>query len=446
MDGLLKMKWLLDMQRKEQTIFFLIILLPVLLSGCAQPGGISDQQTPIGSIWEVPADDRGTYNWEFAPPIAQEQYAGYTLAAQNLKDYSFTDILASEGNQTDDVQIAIRGMVEDPENPIAAVIGGTSNEATMRAASLVNFFNVPMVIPTADGDNLLPSNNLWAFRLSAPGSAYANYLFGTLLTKAEFGSDPEITDELPRLNIAILYEGNTFGESAAVATVRAAMELGLGVGVYASFPPVTPDAARLNILLNRVETEGIHLVYLISNDPGVAKTLVQLFNSRIPALSRPVLVGQSGGFASQDFIDSPEAEGIYILRQQLVPEDCPANIKSIYEAQTYAAVTLLDLAVEQVIGSQTASTWDASINNFIDKALNKQTDRVTDFREKVRDDLKQTDTIVPCVGKVSFENTGQVKNPSFEVITVINGETIIGPIDDFINAVKVKSLLASFNE
>lgn len=431
-------------EKKKQNISPIVLTLffIILLTGCA--GSLSDSggEVTVGSLWEVPVDERGVVSWDYASPVAQEQHTGYTLAGENLSEYPFTDIFSAEGNQQDDVQIAVRGMVEENENPIAALIGATTNEATMRAASLVNFFNVPMIVPTASGDNLLPSNNLWAFRLSAPGSAYAKYLFGTLLTKSEFGSDPEVTGESPKLNIAILYEGNTFGESAAVATVRAAKELGVGVGVYASFPPETPNSARLNILLNRVEDEGVHLVYLISSDPGVAKTLVQLLHSGIPDYAMPVLVGQAGGFASLDFIDSPEAEGIYILRQQVHPENCPANIKSIYEAQTYAAVHLLDLAVQQVIENQPAQKWYA----FINETINEQTDRVAAFREEVRDVLKQTDTIVPCVGKVAFENTGHVKNPSFELITVTNGEIKIGPIDDFINAVKVESLLGSLKE
>jgi hypothetical protein len=289
----------------------LTIFSTILLAGCARSVSNSGTDVSVGTLWEVPVDDRGMVSWDNASPVAQEQYTGYTLAGENLSEYPFTDIISAEGNQQDDVQIAIRGMVEENENPIAALIGATTNEATMRASSLVNFFNVPMIVPTANGDNLLPSNNLWAFRLSAPGSAYAKYLFGTLLIKSEFGSDPEVTGEVSKLNIAILYEGNTFGESAAVATVRAAMELGVGVDVYASFPPETPDSATLNILLNRVVEEGVHLIYLVSSDPGVAKTLVQLLQSGIPNYAMPVLVGQAGGFASQD-LSIPRRQKGYI--------------------------------------------------------------------------------------------------------------------------------------
>jgi hypothetical protein len=160
----------------------------------------------------------------------------------------------------------------------------------------------------------------------------------------------------------------------------------------------------------------------------------------------PVLVGQAGGFASQEFIESPEAEGIYILRQKVVPESCPATIKSVYEAQTYAAVYLLDQAVEQVIEDPAAPKWYDAVLNFVKDPINEQTNRVTSLRENVRDALKLIDTNLPCIGKVAFENTGQVKNPSFELITVTNGEIQIDPIDLFINAFNTQGMLGSLED
>jgi ABC-type branched-subunit amino acid transport system substrate-binding protein len=429
--------------KMDRTIirFVALGLLTILsLTGCAQSESVFSSKLPLGSMWEVFVEDDGEVDWDSASPVAQEQHAGYTLAGETLDNYAYNDIYSSEGNQQDDVQIAIREMVENEDDPVVAVIGATTNEATMRAASLVNFFNVPMIVPSAVGDNLLPSNNLWAFRLSAPGSAYANYLFGSLLTKADFGIDTENTNASPKLNIAILYEGNTFGESAAVATARAAKQLGIGIGVYANFPPDTPDPARLNILLNAVKDEGVHLVYLVSSDPAVAKTLAQLFKSGFEPITMPVLVGQAGGFASMNFLESPVAERIYVIRQKLVTENCPANVKSLFQAQTYAAVFLVDQAIQEAERNQLTPEWYEF--NF-----NKEdTNELAAFREVVRDIIKQTDSNLPCVGPVAFDNAGGIKIPLFELIVVKNGEIQIDPIDDFVFEVEVETLLDSYNE
>ena len=127
--------------RKYGPVLLLIFLL-LFLPACTQSSSISSQDFPIGSLWEVPVDDSGEVDWWYASSVASEQHTGYTLAGENLEDYAFEDVISSEGNQQSDVQVAIRSMVEDDENPVVALIGATTNEVTIRAASLVNFFNV----------------------------------------------------------------------------------------------------------------------------------------------------------------------------------------------------------------------------------------------------------------------------------------------------------------
>jgi ABC-type branched-subunit amino acid transport system substrate-binding protein len=372
-------------------------------------------------------EENGKANWESASPIAQEQHTGYAQAGETLEDYGYRDIVSSEGNQQDDVQVAVREMVEDRSDPVVAMIGATTNEATMRAASLVNFFNVPMVVPSAVGDNILPSNNLWAFRLSASSSAFASYVFGTLLTKDEFGIETDDTDAQPKLSIGVLYEGNTFGESAAVETALAAQQLGIGIGVYASFPPNTPDPARLNVLMNAIKDEDVHLVYLISNDPAVARVLVQTINKRLEANEKPVLVGQAGGFASQDFLESSDAERVYVVRQKLVTNNCPEELTTLYQGQAYAAVYLLDQAIQEAKADQPVLKW------YEVNPLNRNTNEMSDFRENIRDILRQVEGDIPCVGPVEFDNMGQLKQPVFELIMMRNGISVPFPMTYLVN-------------
>ncbi len=402
-----------------------LLLLGLVFAGC-EPELTSD--TTVGSLWQVSLDKNGDADWLSASSVAQEQYQGYTLANDHLSEVIFKNTVAGEGIHPDDIQMAIRSMVE--QDQVVAVIGATTNQATMRVASLVNFFNVPMIVPSANGDNLLPSNNLWAFRLSAPGSAYANYIFGSALTKINMGSND---DAKSVLKIAILYEQNTFGESAAVATARAAMLQEMEIGVYASFSPENPDPDRMGNLVNQVIENKVHLVYIISSEPAVAKTLVQIFHSRIQNDSMPVLVGQSGGFASTEFIESDSSADVYVIRQQLQAESCPAEIHSHYEAQTYAAVYLLEQAVQQGIENQPESKFSIFPQ---DKSA-----ELASFRENVRDILKQIDLNIPCLGQVAFDNTGQNKYLQFELVIAQDDQLIIVSTDDFLSTVKRRSAL-----
>ena len=300
----------------------------------------------------------------------------------------------------------------------------------MRTAALVNFFNVPMIVPTAGGDNIFPSNNLWAFRLSAPGSQYANYLFGSLLENINAVADEDVAFS-PKLRIAILYEQNTFGESAAVATARAAMQQGTEIGVYESFPQKYADPALLNRLIHKVRDAGdIHLVVLVSSEPATAITLTQLFHNQTDYDQMPVLIGQAGGFASQEFIDSESADDIYIIHQQVILKDCPSGIESLFEAQTYAAAHLLNLTMEQIKEIRPEKNWY--------EITNQEEVDISFVRENLRDAIKLFDGELPCVGQVSFDNRGQNKDIQFDLIFLDHGEMNIGPTEEFISSLKSK--------
>ena len=140
----------------------------------------------------------------------------------------------------------------------------------------------------------------------------------------------------------------------------------------------------------------------------------------------PVLIGQAGGFASQSFLDSPEAEDFYVIRQKLVRENCPANVKSLYQGQTYAAVYLLDQAIQQVKNNQTQPEWyEIDLNP-------DETDTLPLIREEVRDIIKQTDHNIPCIGPVAFDNTGQIKDLVFELIIMENGVMQLDHLNTFV--------------
>jgi hypothetical protein len=49
-------------------------------------------------------------------------------------------------------------------------------------------------------------------------------------------------------------------------------------------------------------------------------------------------------------------------------------------------------------------------------------DPVIEFRERLRDELKLTNREVPCVGRVAFDNAGQLKDPKFELVYIKDGE------------------------
>lgn len=369
------------------------------------------------------------------PGLGSEQRSGYDFGLRTTgMQLIYKDL--EEDEPQSDIQRKFRADVQDQKIPMLALLGGTSNSATSHAAALANFFNVPMLVPTANGDGIFPSNNMWAFRLSAPGEAYAKYFFGSVIIKQEMEKQAEEASatllSTPELRVAILYEADTFGESAAVATAEAIMAQSIKIGVYTSFQPENTDPAGLKALAEKVRKEDAQLVYLISSDPAVAKIVVQTFRTAFDEYSIPLLVGQAGGFASQDFLNSPEAEGVYVLRQQVDLTDCHEDeIKSTYEAQSYAAVYLLDWAIHE-------ANKDTAENGPHFSLFQQPDDVVQAQREAIRDALKESDLNVPCLGPVAFDNTGQNKYLNLEIIHISNGMLEVTSPADFLEALKIR--------
>ncbi len=412
--------------RKQFIALFALILL-LLLPACSGDTPTFGNKFNLGSIWDVPTEE-GVAIWDNATEIAVEQHSGYLLGEESLSKTQFTEIASGEGNREDDIQVMIRDMVEEEE--IVALVGATTNEASMRAASLANFFNVPMIIPGADGELVLQETNLWAFRLSAPSSAYANFLFNDI-----FGN-PVLENRIDptRLKIAILYEQNTFGESAAVATATDAMAQLIEIGAYTAFSVDALDTEKIAAMVTDVMDEQVDLVYIVSNAPDMAIAITQEFADQAQeGGTLPILVGQAGGFASLEFLQSEQAEDVIVLRQKMETDQCPAEVESLYEAQSYAAVYLLDAAVQQA-KSQSLQVDTSFITNLFS---NSAVDPMAKFRETVRDVLKESNQYVPCLGNVSFDNNGQNKNLQFELVTTKNGSNQIYSVEDFLNEVNV---------
>jgi ABC-type branched-subunit amino acid transport system substrate-binding protein len=344
--------------------------------------------------------------------LAGEQGNGYELA-EKARANSLGLTPRAESALSDEVQVVVRGLVEDPNRPVVALVGATTNAGTTRMSALANFFNVPMVVPSAIGDNLLSSGNLWTFRLSAPGSAHSAYLFGEVLPRQVLAAMTTGDEFAAPLRLGILYEQNTFGESTAVATAKSAMAQEVEIGYYGYFEPDAPDKARLIQAFSAMQESGVHLLYVVASNPDSAQAIARSFRDFFVPGDAPLLLGQSGGFASRQFLGSSEAEDVFILRQQIIPDRCPDGVETLAEAQAYAAIQLLNFAIEQ---SQ-------------DQLGAQENPTMLDRREAVRDSLKASSLNLPCLGLTSFDNSGENKNLKFELLYAASGAPRIVPFE-----------------
>lgn len=388
-----------------------LIMMALVLTGCS-----TDTQ-PSRKVILLSAGGEASGSGATSQNIAGEQMNGYQRFI-NEND-SFTILYKDESMADKDLQRSIRDEVQNSEQPLMALVGGTSNAASGQGAALVNFFNVPLIIPSAYGDNLFPVGNLWAFRLSPPSSVYANTLFGSYVTKSEIETLREkLTDPLnpaPVFNIAIIYEQNTFGEAAAVATAQAANAQEIRIGSYQHFSANSTDVSSLRKIVDGALLAQPQLVYLIASDPSVATVLVKTFATAVEEGTMPALIGQGGAFSSSAFTSSDVAEDVYILRQVIDRASCPNDVNSEFEAQSYAAMSLLSYAFQV---AEESHVTRSGVLAFLDR----DTRTIGEKRETLRDAIKTTDIALPCMGKIGFDNNGQNTLVKIELVKKVNGQ------------------------
>lgn len=395
---------------KPTPILLGMLTLAFALAGC-------NTDTPVSrKVMLLAEGGIGANTGVNAAGIASEQVTGYQRYLEGGS--AALDVFYADESMADkDLQRTLRDEVQSADQPLMAMIGGTSNAASAHGAALVNFFNVPLIIPSAYGDNLFPVGNQWAFRLSPPSSAYASALFSGYLTKTEIQAiRTKITDPLnpaPVFNVGILYEQNTFGEAAAVSTVKAANTQELRVGLYQRFDVKSVDAAGLRAIVEATLEADTQVVYLISSDPGVSMNLAKMFADVYAKGVAPILIGQGGGFSSAEFMASDAANGVYVLRQVVDRTSCPVDVKSEYEAQSYAAMSLLQYAFQV---SEEKMVTQSGLLGF----LNPDKPTVGEKRESLRDAIKVADIALPCLGKVAFDNNGQNALARIELVKLEN--------------------------
>ncbi len=358
-----------------------------------------------------------------ADPLAKEQRDGYELALQEINaeggpggcPVSLAYEVESSSESQNQVERAVRALVED--HKAVAILGGTSSEATMFAASLANRFAVPMLIPSGGGMHILPSENFWVFRLDASDEASSTAAFQKLKE-----------DRGPGAGVDIVFENTTYGNDAAV-TAAGALELQQLKLV--DYIPLDPAQVGYDGVIEAVGNDSPDVLYLIFSDPTQAQELLAALNKA--ALDIPVVVAQGGGFASRAFLwddkgaINPQAEGLTLVTPWIDHANTSAGAKfvgdfvvytasaskqktapSVYSAQAYKSLMVLESALKNGSSSPNILTLRDLVK----------------FREAARADLQGYRENKPLWGSIAFAAGGQNQTAAVYLIKVTNGKLV----------------------
>ena len=261
----------------------ILILMLFTLSGCSfGKSNLIDQCIPI-RIGVIIADD----NLE----SGYEQKKGYDMAIADINQAGgingcpvelVYETLGEEAS-TESAQVSIMQLAEQN---VLAIIGGTTNEVTMQAATIASYFKVPLIIPSSTNDEITKVGNQWIFRLKASNESDAKTAFE--MVRGELG---------PGAKVVILYEQTSFGESTAVVSATSAMASGLNVAGYYSYSNQDSD---FSVLVDELIELVPEVIYIISSNAEVSANLLGVFQSQ--DVSANMVIGHGPGFLERSFL------------------------------------------------------------------------------------------------------------------------------------------------
>ena len=358
-----------------------------------------------------------------------EQRAGYdfALASSRILGCPITAIYKDEGVITDreTAQIAALDLANQG---VLAIVGATSDQATMRAAGIIKFLEIPLIVPLEVSNKIAQDTNPWVFRISPPQTNYADQVFSMLSTK--LGSTARI---------AILFEKTESGEAAAVIAGQAALNHDLRIISYVGFEPGAIDKPALmrdlqgltNLPANSPPPPSPNALLIISSQPTQALDLWLYFKENVLGLR--YIIGSGYGFTSTSFLYdtsgnlNADLNGLILTSawNNDLPWDGLAQFSTNYVAFRQSQGLGAIPASARVVQSYVAVALLIDILNGLQPGPASLAD-LPALRDKIAHafaDLNGSNHIDGLMGPITFQPNGQ-SNADAIIIQIINDQTL----------------------
>jgi ABC-type branched-subunit amino acid transport system substrate-binding protein len=407
------------MQHTFQRICSLVILALVLTACGRNPKKVDCPSLKIGVLIASETTNAGL-----------EQKQGYELALREINKKGLAqgcpiELIYKDEGESSNTETAQIAMLDMADEGVVAILGATSNDATIKAAAISQNLKIPLIIPSLAGDDVHEEDNQWVFRVSSSNKAEADVAFD--MVKSKLGTD---------VNVAIFYENTAFGERSAVMTAEAVMEKNMNVEMYQS---VDPSADDYNALFEQAVKDQADIIYMIASQSGTAKKMVASVENQTADSAQ--LIGSGPGFIDDGFLyDDQGALNQYIGNLVIATpwfKNLPrtgtnqfeSNLNSYLQTETpgkqytagvgnvetYVALHLVASAIETTL-LDTQNNWMVKL---------QKPDSFSNFREAlsraIRNNGKDTDTLL---GSIGFDSSGN-NNQQPVLIQGIDGKLVI---------------------
>ena len=398
----------------KRTIIIIIILIVLIGIGVVlyltgrQPAQYAS--LTIATIWDAPAAPGSGEQLDFnkADRRVQKGRSGFE---KGLKD-------ASGDLTVDEVQIpegeSLREMVMNvvnlfTERDILLTVGATTDEATMDASMEMNFFNVPMLIPFADG-MLSPDDSPaeYSMRMHPTAGLYDDYLdrifsrdLFTFLSEYMFRSGP-----MPEIDVklVVFYTDNFNGNDTAVRVTQSIMDSGYNIEAYVPFTDLwTSVDSYWNSFPDKLSSADA--VIIIGEDANPFPDLAAVWSEWADRGLFPYFY--LIGYLPQEPLDEEiaNADNVFAVQPKIDMSSCPDSINNRSEALGYASGIITGKVLNNAVKMQPPEP--TGIWNWFRSPERRQelhNEYISAFRSNIRSAFMDLDEDIPCYGKANFRS------------------------------------------
>jgi branched-chain amino acid transport system substrate-binding protein len=263
--------------------------------------------------------------------------------AGKFQGFSFELDVQDDGGTAEGGASVANLFVADPT--VVAIAGHIFSGATQAAIPIYEKAGIPMMSPSATNPALTTTGskvfNRLVFTDADQGKFAAAYLYNVLKVK----------------NLAIMHDGQTYGQGLATVVQTQFQALG---GTVVAFQAITPGESDYSAPLADIASKKPDALYY---GGYTAEAVVLVNEMKAAGLTNTIFFGDDGTFG-QDFLDRTAANGEGAYATALIPASSPAKTKfdaaylaayaqpagklSPYSWTAYDSVAVLIKAVESV--------------------------------------------------------------------------------------------------
>ena len=386
----------------------LLLAIIILVMYLASRSLIEDPQKMIfASIWN------DNYDIKNASLRVQKARAGFIKGVEETGDgLQLVEIQISEGSDVGKFTTLIAETYNNTD--ILMTVGGTTDEATMYASTYMNFFNIPILIPFADGD--LTSANVetdYSIRMTPVSQNYVDFI-DKIYSKNIFDYINTYLFEnkaVPKISadVAVFFADNFNGHESTVKITQKIMDNGFNVEAYVPF--------EKDMLLPRVQSawskspeamSSLKSVLIVGEDLDELPSLVDVWHLWADRGLYPIFV-LIGYAPNQMEAELASASNVFVIQQALDMYNCPSEIVNRSEAMGYAAGTILTNALKKASNNMMSNnrSFLSGVSKLFmneDQRKSAHQDYLKTYRLNVRTALLDMDEDIPCYGYVNFNS------------------------------------------